>query len=444
MASIFFFVYVVLITTINSQQLPTWTAPQPNASLPLGGYTQIPETTNTEIYHGEYPNSTYNHASMIGYLNGTLTVLWKNCQNDEDCNGQKILYSQSNDGKKWTKPEIMFRNLTVPDNTQATMFVGPPIIINNRMYVGASPGLFHSSYNKHTADGTQFCLWSEPINPRNCGPPDGKQYNNTLMIRQILPGIGNIGNVFWASNTPPAQFSAATKYYNIPTVIDMDKQTQNDIALLTKKMDGFCDKQKQIGTLKCETCSHGGCQLYSEINKSLSVGNERSHYVLPSGEKDIILYRSGDYVLYASLRDINNGDNNKWYGPMVTNIPNQNSNINCGILPNKRIYLVSDAVVRPKNDSIETLNFRDPVTIATSIDGYKFDKVNVVMSCTNLSATSTCSPRWPGGGKNPGPSYPQAIAIVDPAPIELQGLYVVATNNKEDVWITHMKFDVIP
>ena len=33
------------------------------------------------------------------------------------------------------------------------------------------------------------------------------------------------------------------------------------------------------------------------------------------------------------------------------------------------------------------------------------------MSCTNLSATSGCSPRLPGSGKNAGPSYPQGLAL---------------------------------
>ena len=74
-----------------------------------------------------------------------------------------------------------------------------------------------------------------------------------------------------------------------------------------------------------------------------------------------------------------------------------------------------------------------------------FDNIGVVMSCTNLSVTSTCSPRYPGGGKNPGPSYPQALTIIDKkVSNDMQGLYVVATNNKEDVWITHIPFQVIP
>ena len=108
------------------------------------------------------------------------------------------------------------------------------------------------------------------------------------------------------------------------------------------------------------------------------------------------------------------------------------------------------------------LTFRDPLTIATSKDGLNFDTAFSVMSCTNLSSTSGCSPRYrptptSSGGKNPGtwcdgvmwlvewcgpagPSYPQGLVVVDPAPKEHQGMYVVATNNKEDVWVTKLQF----
>ena len=59
----------------------------------------------------------------------------------------------------------------------------------------------------------------------------------------------------------------------------------------------------------------------------------------------------------------------------------------------------------------ETLRFRDPLTVALSTDGRNFSRVVSVMSCTNLSVTSGCSPRLPGSGKNAGPSYPQGLAL---------------------------------
>ena len=48
---------------------------------------------------------------------------------------------------------------------------------------------------------------------------------------------------------------------------------------------------------------------------------------------------------------------------------------------------------------------------------------------------SSCGAAFEGKGKTPGPSYPQAVSVVAPAPEALRGLYVAATNNKEDVWV---------
>jgi hypothetical protein len=40
--------------------------------------------------------------------------------------------------------------------------------------------------------------------------------------------------------------------------------------------------------------------------------------------------------------------------------------------------------------------------------------------------------------KNPAPSYPQGLVVTAPG---VDGLYVVATNNKEDVWVTKVRFE---
>ena len=101
-----------------------------------------------------------------------------------------------------------------------------------------------------------------------------------------------------------------------------------------------------------------------------------------------------------------------WSPVVETNIPNDQSNLNAGTLPDGRVYLVHNPVtpVSSGGDSVNGHNpsGRDPVTIATSRDGLIFDEVGVALTCTDLSSTSRCLPRFPGHAKNPGPSYPQA------------------------------------
>eukprot|EP01084_Bolivina_argentea_P050635 93130_1 len=457
MSQLLIILLLSFIIGFNCQKLPTWTAPQPDANAALGGYTLLPNRTNIEIFHGTNPNDTslisgaYNHAPMITYNNNIFTVLWKNCQKDEDCNGQRILYSQSSNGLNWTSANIMFMNMTVENGPATSLFVGPPIVINGHLYVAASPGLYNNKQYHSTADGAQFCLYPEPLEPRNCGPPKGTQYKNTLLMRQVYEGVNNIGGLFWASNVAPNDFEKATKILNISTIDQMDNGTQHDIAMLTKKMNGFCSNMNdnKSATLKCEVCENG-CQLYNDIDTDLNIKNERTHYILPSENKDVILYRQSKYELYASIRNITMDVNDNkifgnWSYPKLTNIPNDDTNLNCGALPNGKIYLLSNPVYpNATNNSFHSPKKRDPITLATSIDGYVFGKVGVIMTCTNLSATSNCVARYEGKGQNNGPSYPQGITIIDPAPENVQGLYVVASNNKEDIFITHIPFHAIP
>ena len=63
----------------------------------------------------------------------------------------------------------------------------------------------------------------------------------------------------------------------------------------------------------------------------------------------------------------------------------------------------------------------------------------VWLVCVDCCARSTCVARQKAN-HNVGPSYPQGLTVVDPAPKSVQGFYVVATNNKEDVVVTKVKF----
>eukprot|EP00041_Stephanoeca_diplocostata_P019697 m.428250 g.428250 ORF g.428250 m.428250 type:complete len:491 (+) comp21375_c0_seq4:217-1689(+) len=454
--------------------VPTWTAPAPNHTNPLGGFSLASGAVHTQVYHASTDFGTYNHAAMIDYHNNTFLIAWKNGADSEDKDGQRILYSQSRDGTVWTPTDgrnVLFPSLSTP-HQESAMFVGPPIHIRGRQYVGASPGIPTGA-----AQGAQFCLWPDPLNPRNCGPPGQKQATSTLLMRQVK-GFQQLGELFWASEDPPAAWATATAQYGIKRLADMDSTTQQDIATLAPDLPTLPCGPVGGGTLKCEACI-GGCQLYSDIATAAArtaplgsadefstempfdqthsvIGNERAHYTIPisantngSGVPDVILYRSGTLpVLLASVRT--QPGQKAWPQPVATNIPNDESNLNAGALPDGRVYLLNNPVFEPKtavsarhNVASGTLRFRDPVVVATSVDGYQFNKAVAVVSCTALpDTTSVCHPRFGGTGKNPGPSYPQGLTVVAPAPLQHQGFYVVATNNKEDVWVTKLNFSV--
>jgi hypothetical protein len=444
--------------------IPSWTALIPDPGKPLGGFTQIPGVVNTEIYHGDQAVAgAYNHAAMIDYHHGIFLIAWKNGAESEDKSGQRILYAQSTDGATFTKTDgknILFPSMTTSSHAGA-MFVGPPIHLNGRQYVGASPGTPTGA-----ADGAQFCLWPDPIDAprRNCGPAHGTEYADILIMREVRSGTGGLGPLFWANaaNAVPGLWAAAGAAAGIVTLNQTAAQTQADLALMFGMADPGPGKDLAVpcgpaseGSLKCEACPRG-CHLYDD-NGGAPVGNERTHYTLPSGGAaagDAILYRCGSIpFLFASMRANPSLGQRGWSQPLQTTIPNDESNMNAGALPDGRVFLTHNSVFRAKDDAAPpvaalappaahaapawqtagrshgsdlsgsgygTLRFRDPLTIATSVDGLVFDKAYAVASCTNLSATSTCAPRVAGGGKNPGPSYPQGLAVTDPAPLEHQ------------------------
>ena len=141
------------------------------------------------------------------------------------------------------------------------------------------------------------------------------------------------------------------------------------------------------------------------------------------------------------------------WSPLVeTNIPNDKSNLNAGLLPDGRLYLVHNpvtpgqtigngtrgaAIVTPAGT--KQPSFRDPITLSTSADGLAWGAPGVALTCTDLSPSSTCTLRYPGHAKNGGPSYPQALTVIAPAPEAQPGVYVASSNNKEDIWVVKVE-----
>lgn len=143
------------------------------------------------------------------------------------------------------------------------------------------------------------------------------------------------------------------------------------------------------------------------------VGNERSYYSttglsIQSSFSDVILYRAEDPLLYASIRRNASFGQDGWSPVVATNISNDESNINSGLFPDGRVYLINNAVYCPKNetegckslmlesvhaqDKLNTkmLRFRDPLVLATTEDGIRFSNPHAVVSCSRLSKDSTC------------------------------------------------------
>ena len=363
--------------TVSEQVVvPFWTASKPNISKPNAGFEKLDAEFNAVAFYGSEAGGFYNHAAMWHYHNQQFTLSWKNAPESEDTPGQRVLYSQSVDGEHWTDAQVLFPNMSTNANP-AAQFAGPYAVLNGRLYATSTPAII----SEGDAQGAQWCLWPDGLDPRNCATPDapGSQPNGTLMMRRIFPGVGTPpGPIFWVSpDAPAAELQEASTLNNISSITDMDATTQSDISLLTPHMEELpC--ADDAGTLKCEGCKEG-CQLYDTL-PHIGIANERTHWDLPAATKqrlghnftDVIVYRSHDNVLYSSVRD---GTTGEWSEIDITTIPNDNSNINAGVLPDGRTFLLANAAPN---------TIRDPLTVAISDDGLNFSSCFAIQTCHDL------------------------------------------------------------
>ena len=394
-------------SVVHSQTLPTWSVPLPDGSKPLAGYQPVKGASYAQAFNATPAAGTYNHAAMLDWFKGTFFLAWKNSLVDEDAPGQRILFSAAADGgAAWSPHAELFPNMSTNAH-HASLFAAPFVRMNAHVYAAASP--------------TQFCLY-----------PD--QYESVLLLRRVSDDGTSFGPVFWADTSIPPGFETASALRNVSTVSGMDAATQADVAVLLGGIVPPCAAADgSDGSIKCEACA-GGCQAWSSISPALKLANERTHYVGGGGggDSDILLYRSSINKLYASWRIGGNGG--AWTAPVVTNIPDNNSNIHAGRLSDGRTFLLSN----PMKSAV----IRDPLTIALSENGSgNFSVVLAAVSCTMLANTpgvNPCAPRYTGlwkvrrGKKTSAPADNSCIFIIIagllwkigvPVIVKIDGLY---------------------
>jgi hypothetical protein len=405
--------------------LPTWSVP-PFDATPLAGLAPLPNGTASVPFFGSAREGGYNHGAMLALGPGLalLTLSWKNGLNNsgEDAAGQRVRYSQSADGLAWTPSAILFPSLST-SALPVALFAGPFALLGGRLYASATPAVIATG----DAQGSQFCLWPDGVDPRNAGPPGQRQPVGTLLLRRVA-GLGQLGPLFWAARAVPAGFGPASQAAGILTLDAMDAQTQGDMAgLLRADLPALpCADPRTGGTLKCEAV-RGGAQDYESLPLSARLANERAHWAVPQGAphagRDVLVYRSHSSALWAASRA---PGATAWSAVALTGIPNDDSNINAGALPGGAgAFLVANAVPH---------RGRDPLTIAFARDGLNFTAARWLLTCRQppFPGNQSCTARGPGGASG-GPSYPQALTVIPPAAAQLEGFYVASTLNKEDV-----------
>jgi hypothetical protein len=383
-----------LLSICSGQQFPSWTGPVLDPLLPYGGIPLAANATISPVYIASPAIGTFNSNPSLDFHDGQFLVTWMMKNSTTSGEGQTIMYSQSRDGKNWTATDgtnVLFPPLSIPAGP-VPVYPAPALHINGSVYAAAS---------------IIFTL--------NLYPAQNPEY---LILRRVYtPALNKFGPIFWSTNTYPPGFNAAD---GILLLNETDSETQTDIATLSDWTKLPCPGTTE-GSLKCEACLNG-CQPWpSQFNGTMS----RSHYNVPGGASDVILYKGGanELSLYASVRT---GDN-AWNGPQSINIPNE-APIDAGVLADGRIFLTSNAMMSL---------IHDPLFVTTSKDGVSFGSVTALVSCNLPVFTSPtqpfgCIPRYNFGHKEPGAQVPQSVVVTEAG---FAGFWTAFAVNLEDIWV---------
>ena len=403
-------------------RLPSWQQPFLDPLVPpFGGAARLSNATAwTRLFFGTLEPGTgaYAMSPMLSYMNGRFLATWKLSVANEDEPGQRVMWAQSDDGVAWTtssdgRSNELFPRMNATENPGVALFAEPSLYIDGRVYAAASP--------------TQFCLY-----------PD--QYQDVLLLRRVFDdAIGHFGPIFWAADAVPPGFVEASARENVTTLAQQDAQTRADIATLTPTATA-APCAEDGSTSKCEFC-RGGCQSWRVALNVSSLENERSHWRVPGSDADVLLYRSHNRVLYASVRE---GLGDEWPVPVPTNITDDVANFNAGNFPTSagldgRAFLVSNALI--------TL-IRDPLFLSTAPDGYAFTTTAAIGTCEDSAIFAGpgqpwgCVNREPGGSKEGGLQYPQSLIVTQPA--AAAGFYVIVSLNKEDIYVSRTPLSALP
>jgi hypothetical protein len=376
-------------TTDRQSPVIRWTA----ASDEMGFKLNLLENTETHTLYTATPETgTYSHHSHVCFYKGVLFATWDNQVNDENGSGQQGLFRRSmNQGTNWSDVEELFppQDRRVP---ASQAFIGSRFMTSNGFAI--IDDILYAI--------TGVAEWSGPVIEKK------KRVDVGLLCRTVDPD-GNLGGLFWLSETPPEPVEGFPSY------------PVGDPELIGKILRHFGQPGNEL-------------QLDFSTEKPISDDNHRLSEPVPSYSLDdgtwVRLYRdmgSREAVTQKEKEDTKSrrnyasfsyDDGLTWSVPVRTGIPDACARSNAGKLPDGQVYVINNII--PMNPG--GLGGRSMLTISLSVDGLDFDRVAIIRYITPPI-------RHEGLEKTIGFQYPHSVVAEN-------NLWVIYSVNKEDVQIT--------
>lgn len=363
--------------------VPMWEAPYADASKPAGGFPLAAEAQHREVWKPQTrEDGAFNHHAALTYADGRFLAMWSNHPLGEDASGQRVLFSEAASGAFWSEPRELFR---APDE------------IRDR----GEPGVSLRPDRWVTVDGRCFAV----VYARTQG-----MSNSSLPIAREIDEDGALGEPFslrpeGRTGVLPVYMRGGNPYWN-PADAERIRQwyvTNEVVSWWAQSGEGVPGSAVD------------GANMIEPLT-----------YRAADGEPVLLLrfHPSGglrhNNRMYVSFRDANGA----WAPPYPTDIPDSPSRTEAIALPDGTVLLIGNHMA-PELDAGSYL-FRDPLTVAVSSDGYRFDRVYA------LRAGAPAGYRFDGiGGRTGGFAYSSSL-------VRDGWLYTLYSVGKEDIAITRV------
>ena len=368
-----------------------------------GGLPYVVGTKNYQAVRADRSSAeeaytwTYNHAPMIAYWKGKFWIEYISNPVGEHIPPSRTMVTHSDDGKKWSVPQIIFPPLTV----SAKPYCGPgrnlvmestiSCVMHQRM------GFFVSSADRLLAVGFYGISPDPEIAPNN-------GYGIGRVIREIYED-GTFSDIYYIRKNRYSGYEADENLY-FPWYQECSDK-------------GFSEACEELLGNRIIRQQWWEEERFDEAFFSLHEGKAISCYTLPDG------HVMG--VCKNSMAGIADREGKTWDGLKVCPTLETSTGKVWGQRTRDGRYAL---VYNPSTDSAH----RWPLAVVTGENGRDFDSL-----CSLTPEVSPC--RYAGALKNLGPQYVRGINEKNPQPDD-SAMWLTYSVNKEDIWVCRVPVPV--
>jgi len=378
-----------------------WAAGTPDLSKPDAGFPKLENVEHALVYAGEREAGAYNHHSQLAWHNGALHAMWSNHPHGEDGPGQRVLYATSGDGKTWSEAVELFpppQEVRPSEETGLVLTATRWIVAGGKLYAFAG---CHANVGFENPDRT------ERVDVRDAAHPFRARKKHHGFYREVTGNGTEFGPIMpQGEDTPDAgTLSFSVLPWNDATV-------QRTATAITVAM-----QNPEL------TPSWGGNHPQGVDSNRLC---EPTVYRTADG-KFVMLLRDDNYShrMYISVSP----DGRSWDTAVPTDIPDSPSLTTSARLDDGTVIIIGNFMASAFDNRDQILHYgRDPLMLAFSSDGYRFDRAFALRS----GQQEWRVPLQEVLGRGGGGQYPSAV-------VHEGTLYVLYSMGKEDIWCSSVK-----